>query len=92
MALDALENQALLDTLNSERFVDTAPAAGHVGHSDWQTDAVYLIEDAQGRPLEIVAELRAVKPARAPAAVHPAPQAPLLRRQDAHIDPAFAVV
>ena len=69
-----------------------APAAGHVGHSDWQTDAVYLIEDAQGRPLEIVAELRAVKPARAPEAVHPAPQAPLLRRQDAHIDPAFAVV
>ena len=29
MALDALENQALLDTLNSERFVDTAPAAVH---------------------------------------------------------------
>jgi putative transposase len=29
LALDALENQALLDTLNSERFVDTAPAAVH---------------------------------------------------------------
>jgi putative transposase len=29
MALDALENQALLDTLNSDRFVDTAPAAVH---------------------------------------------------------------
>jgi hypothetical protein len=29
MALDVLENQALLDTLNSERFVDTAPAAVH---------------------------------------------------------------
>ena len=29
MALDALECQALLDTLNSERFVDTAPAAVH---------------------------------------------------------------
>ena len=29
MALDDLENQALLDTLNSERFVDTAPAAVH---------------------------------------------------------------
>jgi putative transposase len=29
MALDALESQALLDTLNSERFVDTAPAAIH---------------------------------------------------------------
>jgi putative transposase len=29
MALDALENQVLLDTLNSERFVDTAPAAVH---------------------------------------------------------------
>jgi putative transposase len=29
IALDALENQALLDTLNSERFVDTAPAAVH---------------------------------------------------------------
>jgi putative transposase len=29
MALDALESQALLDALNSERFVDTAPAAVH---------------------------------------------------------------
>ena len=29
MALDVLENQALLDTLNSERFVDTAPATVH---------------------------------------------------------------
>jgi putative transposase len=29
MALDALENQELLDTLNSERFMDTAPAAVH---------------------------------------------------------------
>lgn len=29
LALDALETQALLDTLNSERFVDTAPAAVH---------------------------------------------------------------
>ena len=29
MALDVLENQALLDTLNSERFMDTAPAAVH---------------------------------------------------------------
>jgi putative transposase len=29
MALDALENQVLLDTLNSERFMDTAPAAVH---------------------------------------------------------------
>jgi putative transposase len=29
LALDAEENQLLLDTLNSERFVDTAPAAVH---------------------------------------------------------------
>jgi putative transposase len=29
MALDALESQALLETLNSERFADTAPAAVH---------------------------------------------------------------
>ncbi|WP_420715504.1 IS3 family transposase [Cupriavidus sp. D39] len=29
LALDALENQVLLDTLNSERFADTAPAALH---------------------------------------------------------------
>ena len=29
MALDAQERQALLDTLNGERFVDTAPAAVH---------------------------------------------------------------
>ena len=29
LALDAQEGQALLDTLNSERFVDTAPAAVH---------------------------------------------------------------
>src|SRR6478672_9574837 len=29
LALDAHENQMLLDTLNSERFVDTAPAAVH---------------------------------------------------------------
>jgi putative transposase len=29
MALDALESRALLDTLNSERFADTAPAAVH---------------------------------------------------------------
>ena len=36
--LDVLENQALLDSLNSERFMDTAPAAVHAtlldeGHS-----------------------------------------------------------
>ena len=29
LALDAHENRVLLDTLNSERFVDTAPAAVH---------------------------------------------------------------
>jgi putative transposase len=29
LALDTHERQALLDTLNSERFVDTAPAAVH---------------------------------------------------------------
>jgi len=29
LALDGRENQTLLDTLNSERFVDTAPAAVH---------------------------------------------------------------
>src|SRR5260221_7749181 len=29
LALDSHENQELLDTLNSERFVDTAPAALH---------------------------------------------------------------
>lgn len=29
LALDAQERQTLLDTLNSERFVDTAPAAVH---------------------------------------------------------------
>ena len=29
MALDVLENEVLLDTLNSERFMDTAPAAVH---------------------------------------------------------------
>ena len=29
MALNAQERQAVLDTLNSERFVDTAPAAVH---------------------------------------------------------------
>ena len=29
LALDAQENQVLLDTLNSERFVDTAPATVH---------------------------------------------------------------
>ena len=29
LALDAAEHQAVLDTLNSERFADTAPAAVH---------------------------------------------------------------
>jgi putative transposase len=29
LALDAMERQVLLDTLNSDRFVDTAPAAVH---------------------------------------------------------------
>lgn len=29
LALDAQESQVLLDTLNSERFADTAPAAVH---------------------------------------------------------------
>ena len=29
LALDAVQGQALLDTLNSERFADTAPAAVH---------------------------------------------------------------
>ena len=29
LALDAQERQALLDTLNGERFADTAPAAVH---------------------------------------------------------------
>lgn len=67
-----------------------ATAAGHVGRSDWQPEAVQQIEDDQGRPLELVATLVAVKPARLGEARHPAPQPPLQHRRDARVDPAFA--
>ena len=39
LALDGLEKQALLDTLNSERFADTAPAAVHATLLD---EGIYL--------------------------------------------------
>ena len=39
LALDAAEHQRMLDTLNSERFADTAPAAVHATLLD---EGVYL--------------------------------------------------
>jgi hypothetical protein len=66
-----------------------APVAGHCGRSDWQVQALRLIEDAEGAPQEVIAVLQAVKPARAPIGLHPAPQVPLQRTQDARFDPAF---
>lgn len=67
-----------------------APAAGHAGRGDWQLEHTRLVEDAQGRPQEVIAVLRAVKPGRAPAALHPAPQPAVQLVQDARFDPAFA--
>jgi hypothetical protein len=69
-----------------------APVAGYCGRSDWQLQALRLIEDASGAPQEVIAVLRAVKPSRAVAAIHPAPQVSVLRTRDARLDPAFAVV
>jgi hypothetical protein len=66
-----------------------APVAGHVGASDWQLDALQVIEDAHGVAHEVVATLAAVKPARPRGTVHPAPQATVLRRADPRVDPAF---
>lgn len=69
-----------------------APVAGHAGRSDWQLDDVRLVEDAHGAPQEVVATLRAVKPARPAGALHPAPQAPLRPQRDARFDPQFGRV
>ncbi|MBX3606909.1 MAG: methyltransferase domain-containing protein [Piscinibacter sp.] len=69
-----------------------APVAGHAGRSDWQLEAVHLVEDADARPQEVVAELRAVKPARPAAGLHPAPQPAVRPVRDPRVDPAFAPV
>jgi hypothetical protein len=68
-----------------------APVAGHHGNSDWQVQALRLVQDTAGAPHEVIAVLQAVKPARARAAVHPAPQVPVQCTTDSRFDPAFAV-
>jgi hypothetical protein len=69
-----------------------APAAGHAGRSDWQTEAVRLVEDERGEPVEVIAVLQAVKPARPPAGLHPAAPPPSTAVRDPRLDPAFAAV
>jgi hypothetical protein len=69
-----------------------APTAGHIGCSDWQIETLRVVEDTAGTPHEIVASLRAVKPARAAALQHPAPQPAVMTVRDARVDPAFAPV
>jgi SAM-dependent methyltransferase len=69
-----------------------APVAGHCGRSDWQLQALRLIEDDNGAAQEVIAVLQAVKPARTPINLHPAPQVPLQRTNDARFDPAFTAV
>src|SRR5262249_21691434 len=69
-----------------------APVAGHVGASDWQPDALRCVDAAVGAPLELIAVLHAVNPARAHGARPPAPQPPLQRVRDLRHDPAFAPV
>ena len=69
-----------------------APAAGHVGRSDWQLGQLGVVVDEHGSPREAVAALSAVKPARAAAGVHPLPVTPPLCMRDARIDPTFRVV
>ena len=58
LALDAVENHALLDTLNSERFVDTAPAAVHATQDlmlGWAREHVHRTSDVTAaRRLETV--------------------------------------
>lgn len=68
------------------------PNAGHVGMSDWELEGIGLVEDGHGAPQEIVARLRAVKPARARGAMHPAPQCTITPLRDARVDPAFTPV
>jgi hypothetical protein len=67
-----------------------APAAGHVGHSDWQLGELRLVVDEQGAPLEIIAPLRAMKPARPAAGLHPVQATAPRCVRDARADPAFA--
>ncbi len=69
-----------------------ASVAGHTGCSDWHTEAVRLVEDQRGTPSEVIAVLRAIKPARAGAAVHPAPRPSPVTVRDPRLDPAFAAV
>lgn len=69
-----------------------APLAGHTGRSDWHTVAVRVVEDVHGAPREVIAVLHAVKPARAGAAVHPAPRLPSVSVRDPRLDPAFAAM
>jgi hypothetical protein len=66
------------------------PLAGNVGTADWHTRALHLVEDEAGRPLEVVATLEAIKPARPRAGVHPAPAITGRRTRDERIAPAFA--
>ena len=66
-----------------------APVAGHAGRSDWQLEHTRLVEAADGTPQEVIAVLRAVKPARPGAAWHPALQPAVQHVRDARFDPAF---
>ena len=68
------------------------PVASHIGHSDWHTETLRIVEDAHGAPCEIIVALRAVKPARSAGAVHPAPIPMPHRVRDPRADPEFATV
>jgi SAM-dependent methyltransferase len=67
-----------------------APAAGHVGRADWLTEELRCIDGPDGTPREVIAVLRAVKPARASAHTHPTPPPSARHVHDPRFDPAFA--
>ena len=65
------------------------PSAGGCGRGDWQTAALGVVDDGQGAPRDVVAELVAVKPARPRGQVHPTPLPSIKRLVDDRVDPAF---
>lgn len=67
-----------------------APAAGHVGRADWLTEELRCIDGPDGTPREVIAVLRAVKPARTSAHTHPTPPPSARHVHDPRFDPAFA--
>ena len=83
-------------------FAQPVQPPGAAYRGDWAVTSVALVSDtpapadellaARNRVREMVVELRAVKPARAPQGLHPAPQLQPSVVADGRIDPHFSVL